>query len=42
MVIEYMGYHVPTSLALGVVATLLSGGVGASVLEKQRARETKR
>ena len=34
MVAEYFGVHVPTELSLGVVATLLAGGVGASLLDK--------
>jgi predicted tellurium resistance membrane protein TerC len=38
MIAEYLGYIVPTSIALGVVATLLSAGVGLSVLE--RSNET--
>eukprot|EP00522_Entomoneis_paludosa_P014577 CAMPEP_0172441452 /NCGR_PEP_ID=MMETSP1065-20121228/1997_1 /TAXON_ID=265537 /ORGANISM="Amphiprora paludosa, Strain CCMP125" /LENGTH=381 /DNA_ID=CAMNT_0013190827 /DNA_START=301 /DNA_END=1446 /DNA_ORIENTATION=+ len=39
MVAEYFGVHVPTEVALGVVGTLLTTGVGASVLEKQRDEE---
>lgn len=39
MVGEYFGYELPTSIALGVVASLLITGVGASVWEKQRALE---
>jgi predicted tellurium resistance membrane protein TerC len=35
MIAEFFGYEVPTAAALGVVATLLSGGVGASVWEKR-------
>jgi predicted tellurium resistance membrane protein TerC len=38
MIAEYLGYIIPTSIALGVVATLLSTGVGLSVLE--RSNET--
>jgi predicted tellurium resistance membrane protein TerC len=36
MILEYFGYHIPTEVALSVVATLLGTGVGASVYEKQR------
>lgn len=39
MVLEYFGYCIPTQVALGVVATSLSAGVGLSVLDKQRALE---
>ncbi len=35
MVVEYLGYHVPTEFSLAVVATLLTGGVLASVFEKK-------
>ena len=34
MVGEFLGYTVPTELSLAVVATLLSGGVVASILDK--------
>ena len=34
MVGEFLGYTVPTELSLAVVATLLSGGVVASLLDK--------
>lgn len=34
MVGEFLGYSVPTELSLAVVATLLSGGVVASLLDK--------
>jgi len=36
MVLEYFGFRIPTEIALGVVASFLSIGVGASVLDKQR------
>lgn len=36
MIAEYFGVEVPTELALGVVATFLSGGVGLSVWEKKQ------
>lgn len=39
MIIEYLGYPVPTNVALCVVATLLGAGVGLSVLEKQTQME---
>ena len=32
MVADYVGFHVDTSVSLGVVAGLLAGGVGASYL----------
>lgn len=34
MVAEYFGYAIPTEYALGVVATFLSFGVGASVWKR--------
>lgn len=40
MIAEYMGYIIPTSIALAVVGTLLSAGVGLSVLERnENAKE---
>ena len=39
MVAEYFGYQVPTNVALAVVGTLLTTGVGASVWEKQKLLE---
>lgn len=36
MILEYFGYHIPTGLALCVVASLLGTGIGASVYEKQK------
>lgn len=39
MVAEYFGYEVPTNIALGVVASLLVSGVGASVWEKQTRKD---
>jgi predicted tellurium resistance membrane protein TerC len=35
MVAEYFGVLVPTELSLAVVATLLSGGVLASIIDKK-------
>merc|ERR1712087_882845 len=35
MIAEYFGMEVPTTTALAVVLTLLSGGVGLSVYEKR-------
>merc|ERR1712087_1060771 len=35
MIAEYFGYEIPTQLALGIVATLLGTGIGASVWEKR-------
>jgi len=39
MIAEYFGIIVPTNFALAMVATLLSGGVGLSVLDKQKMME---
>ena len=39
MVAEYFGYEVPTNIALGVVASLLVSGVGASIWEKQQRKD---
>lgn len=39
MVAEYFGYEVPTNIALGVVASLLVSGVGASIWDKQQRKE---
>jgi predicted tellurium resistance membrane protein TerC len=36
MVLEYFNYSIPTPVALGVVASALSIGVGASVVAKQK------
>ena len=36
MVLEYFGFCIPTEIALSVVASFLSIGVGASVLDRQR------
>jgi len=35
MILEFNGVCIPTQVSLGVVATLLGGGVGLSVLKKQ-------
>jgi predicted tellurium resistance membrane protein TerC len=35
MVAEFFGILVPTELSLGVVLTLLSGGVGLSIYDKE-------
>jgi len=37
MVLEYFGFYIPTEVALSVVASFLSVGVGLSVYEKQQA-----
>jgi predicted tellurium resistance membrane protein TerC len=39
MVAEFFGVEVPTEVSLGVVATLLGGGVGASLLDKSDEEE---
>jgi predicted tellurium resistance membrane protein TerC len=39
MIAEYVGYIIPTSVALGVVGTLLSAGVGLSVMERRNNEE---
>lgn len=39
MVAEYFGYEIPTNIALGVVASLLATGIGASVWEKQNRED---
>ncbi len=36
MILEFFGMHFPTELSLGVVITLLSGGICLSVWEKER------
>lgn len=36
MVAEYLGFHIPTEAALGVVTSLLATGVGASVWEQEQ------
>lgn len=36
MIAEYFGVEVPTEVSLGVVITLLGGGVGLSLLEKEK------
>jgi predicted tellurium resistance membrane protein TerC len=36
---EYFGYQVPTVASLGVVITMLSGGVGASLYKKRLVGE---
>jgi predicted tellurium resistance membrane protein TerC len=36
MIAEYLGYIIPTNISLIVVATLLSAGVGLSVLDQQQ------
>ena len=40
MVGEFLGYTVPTELSLAVVASLLSGGVVASILDKTEETAT--
>jgi len=39
MIAEYGGYIIPTPIALGVVATLLSGGIGLSVYKRENETE---
>lgn len=39
MIGEFFGYEIPTQVALTVVATLLSSGIGASILERRRKEE---
>ena len=39
MIAEYFGVLFPTELSLGVVITLLSGGVALSALEKKKELE---
>jgi predicted tellurium resistance membrane protein TerC len=36
MIAEYFGYIIPTEAALAVIISLLSVGVGASVLDKMK------
>eukprot|EP00527_Entomoneis_sp_CCMP2396_P007221 CAMPEP_0198144112 /NCGR_PEP_ID=MMETSP1443-20131203/13232_1 /TAXON_ID=186043 /ORGANISM="Entomoneis sp., Strain CCMP2396" /LENGTH=389 /DNA_ID=CAMNT_0043807457 /DNA_START=163 /DNA_END=1333 /DNA_ORIENTATION=- len=36
MIAEYFGVEIPTSVALGVVASVLASGIGASVYEKEK------
>ena len=36
MIAEYFGYIIPTEAALAVIISLLSVGVGASVLDKRK------
>ena len=35
MIAEFFGFNVPTEVSLGVVITLLSGGVGLSLLNQE-------
>ena len=39
MIAEYFGFYVPTEVSLGVVITLLSGGVGLSLLNQDEDDE---
>jgi predicted tellurium resistance membrane protein TerC len=39
MVAEYFNYEIPTNIALGVVASLLISGVGASMWDKQQRED---
>jgi len=39
MLAEYFGAEIPTEAALGVVAVFLSGGVGLSLIEKNKEEE---
>ena len=37
MIAEYVGFVIPTAIALGVVATLLGSGIALSVWEREKA-----
>lgn len=37
---EYFGYCIPTDTSLGVVATLLGGGVAASLLDDEDSEDS--
>ena len=39
MIAEYFGFEIPTVIALGIVASCLSGGVALSVWEKMQEIE---
>ena len=39
MIAEYLGYGIPTGIALSVVAGLLGTGVGLSIYEKEQAKQ---
>jgi predicted tellurium resistance membrane protein TerC len=39
MIAEYFGIEIPTAIALGIVASCLSGGVALSVWEKTQENE---
>mmetsp|Transcript_235 Transcript_235/g.249 ORF Transcript_235/g.249 Transcript_235/m.249 type:complete len:111 (+) Transcript_235:908-1240(+) len=39
MIAEYFGYDIRTDVSLFVVATLLSGGIGLSILSKNNEEE---
>ena len=41
MIAEYMDYIIPTNIALLVVATVLSTGIGLSIWEQQQHDRTK-
>ena len=36
MIAEYLGFAIPTAIALGVVATLLGSGIALSIFERSR------
>jgi predicted tellurium resistance membrane protein TerC len=40
MIAEYFGYEMATNVSLGVVATLLGTGVGASLWDRQQRLES--
>lgn len=40
MIAEYLGFILPTAVALGIVATLLGSGIALSVLERSREQQT--
>ncbi len=39
LIAEYFGVHISTELSLGVVVTMLGGGVAASVLDKEESSD---
>ncbi|KAK4493456.1 hypothetical protein RD792_006623, partial [Penstemon davidsonii] len=39
MILDYFGFHIPTEVSLGLVATCLSGGVLLSLMKKSDDRE---
>ena len=39
LIAEYFGIHISTELSLGVVVTMLGGGVAASILSKEESND---